>query len=329
MIHCRVKHHDPKAVYVKILVHLRSYPPYRYVGGELTTKHLLEYAVQHGHDVDVFARDVKKEYIVNGVQIKPISLFKPNRAQKYDVYVSHPEIAFVLAQKVSRFGTPYVGIVHNTNQRTLNGLSRLQPDYTIANSEDTLARIPTPKASKPRTVLYPPVRHFQPTVAGKSILSVNMSPDKGFPVVEHVAHHLPEFPFTAVVGGYGLQARVARANITVVPQTPDMAPIYADARILLHPSIRESYGMTLAEATVAGIPAIIKHLPTTHEVVGSAGVYPQNKDEWITMTRILMTEDNTYAEHRQHALERGQYLLKQSAEDLDRWLRILKNLVER
>lgn len=293
------------------------------------TKTLLERLVVEGHHVDVFARDVKKKYTLCGVMVHPISHFPLNKANTYDLYISHPEIAFVLQQRIARFDTPYIGIVHNTNERTMKALARLEPHMTIANSADTLQRIPSSRTHRLRTVLYPPVRDFQPTVAGKSILSVNMSPDKGFPVVEYVAHHLPEYEFDAVEGGHGLQATVFRQNMTVHKQTPDMAPIYANAKVLLHPSIRESYGMTLAEATVAGIPSVIKKLPTTHEVMGSAGTYPQNKDEWVSMTRILMTEPGTYAEHQQRTLERGKFLRQQSHDDLERWVRIVRDQVER
>lgn len=312
---------------MKVIVYLHNFPPGRYVGGELMTKKLLGALVERGHTVDIYVKDAKKQYTLDGMTIRPFSYFSPSVTKKYDVYVSHPEIAFVLNHHTARHNIPYIGIVHNTSPNTMRGLHRLEPHITIANSYDTLTQLPNPIKRPRQEVIYPPVVGIdQVNDTGTNITAINMSPTKGFDVVEHVAKKSLDFPFLAVRGGHGLQAHKVPSNIKVVPQTPDINPVCRDTCVFLHPSIAESYGMALAEMTVAGIPSVINRLPVSHEVMGSAGLYPHNKSEWVSMTHQLMMDQTFYDDHRQQAIERGIYLHEQSQESLDHWVHLMETV---
>lgn len=62
-------------------------------------------------------------------------------------------------------------------------------------------------------------------------------------------------------------------NVVVTPNTADMRPVYARARLLVAPSLcRESAGRVVAEAMLNGIPAIATQHGGLPEMVGNAGV---------------------------------------------------------
>ena len=69
------------------------------------------------------------------------------------------------------------------------------------------------------------------------------------------------------------QPREALPNVVVTPNTSDMRPIYARARVVLAPSLWwESAGRVLAEAMLNGIPAICTNRGGMPEMVGDAGI---------------------------------------------------------
>lgn len=312
---------------MKVIVYLHNFPPGRYVGGELMTKRLLCHLVERGHTVDAYVLDAKKPYVIDGINVQPYSRFSPSQTKKYDLYISHPEIAFVLNHHTARHGIPYIGIVHNTTSNTMRGLSRLEPHITIANSYDTLTHLPRPTIRKRREIVYPPIAGITPvTDPGAYVTAVNMSSAKGFSAVDYVAKKLPDVEFLAVRGGHGLQATSVPDNITVIKQTPDINPVCQDTSVFLHPSLMESYGMTLAEMTVAGIPSVIRRLPVTHEVMGTTGLYPQNKAEWVSTVRALMTDQSFYDDARHAAQERGKYLVEQTQVSFDQWVRLVETI---
>ena len=69
------------------------------------------------------------------------------------------------------------------------------------------------------------------------------------------------------------QPREALGNVVVTPNTSDMRPIYARAKVVLAPSLWwESAGRVLVEAMLNGIPAICTNRGGMPEMVGDAGI---------------------------------------------------------
>ena len=102
---------------MKVLVYLHYYAPYRWVGGELMTADLLEHLVGAGHTVHVYAEHIRTSYERNGVFIRNAGHIHMNRANTYDVFLTHPEVRTMVWHDVQRL--PYAGIVHNTNIGTM------------------------------------------------------------------------------------------------------------------------------------------------------------------------------------------------------------------
>lgn len=178
---------------------------------------------------------------------------------------------------------PTAVYLHNVETHQLGGT--LVPDPSIlylANSEFTARRwralCGLTCAVVPPLVL--PDRYFTPQ-RGEHVLFVNPTQIKGVEILFALAGACPDIPFL-VSESWGLNPHWrdhcldrARAlpNIEWSPPTRDMRAVYARARTLLMPSLwEESYGRTVVEAHVNGIPAVASNRGALPEVVGAGGI---------------------------------------------------------
>lgn len=180
-------------------------------------------------------------------------------------------------------GRPTAVYLHNVETYQLGGT--LVPDPSIlylANSQFT-ARRWNALCGLDCVVVPPlvlPERYFTP-LRGDHVLFVNPTQIKGVEILFSLAGACPDIPFL-VSESWGLNPtwrdhclRRARAlpNIEWSPPTRDMRAVYARARTLLMPSLwEESYGRTVVEAHVNGIPVVASNRGALPEVVGAGGV---------------------------------------------------------
>jgi glycosyltransferase involved in cell wall biosynthesis len=180
-------------------------------------------------------------------------------------------------------GRPTAVYLHNVETHQLGGT--LVPDPSIlylANSEFT-ARRWRALCGLDCTVVPPlvlPERYFVPE-RGDSVLFVNPTQIKGVEIMFALADACPDIPFL-VAESWGLnplwrshclQRAAQLPNIAWHPPTHDMRTLYARARTLLMPSLwEESYGRTVVEAQINGIPVVASHRGALPEVVGAGGL---------------------------------------------------------
>ena len=305
---------------LRILVFLWTFPPYRYVGGELMTIDLLKYLRARGHEITVYAKQVPKAYTYDGFDIERSVYLRRDIAENYDVLITHAEIRTSVMSHVRTL--PYVSIVHNVSGPTIRSLDRQPPTLTIANSDYTESFIPI--AAKEHAlgvhVVRPPVVIEPLDGPHDRIGIVNFSIEKGGDVLKYVAERNPEIDFLAVTGGHGLQVDQYSLprNVEVQPQTPDMRPLYARMRALMFPTRSETYGKVAAEATQFGIPLIVSDIPALHEVCKDAGIYLESHRyaEWSEEVKRIATDEKYYRRWSKLSSERGRQLREQSARDM-------------
>lgn len=306
---------------MRFLVHLYSYPPYRYVGGEMMTARLLEALVEHDHEVTVFAESIHKQYERHGVMIRNAAYLHRDVARDYDVFITHPEIRTNVWQYVDDM--PYIAIVHNIRPHSMRQLDRATPTLTIANSEFTKAHLPANVHTGRMgvMVIHPPTS-IEPVEGPHSAYGmVNISLEKGGQILNYVATKNPKLKFYAVMGGHGLQVESQPMNVKIVGQTPQMADQYAEMKCLLFPSHEETYGMVAAEAIICGVPVIASTHPAIHEACGDAGQYidPYDSPAWNEAVRA-MEDPKTYKHWADLTKERASFLVDRSKADLARWV---------
>ncbi|MBK6322558.1 glycosyltransferase [Candidatus Aalborgicola defluviihabitans] len=180
-------------------------------------------------------------------------------------------------------GQPTAVYLHNVETHQLGGT--LVPDASIlylANSEFTAQRWHA--LCGLNCVVVPPLvlpeRYFVPE-RGEQVLFVNPTQIKGVEIMFALAAACPDIPFL-VSESWGLNPNwrnhcLQRArrlpNIEWIASTRDMRAVYTRARTLLMPSLwEESYGRTVVEAQISGIPVVASKRGALPEVMGAGGL---------------------------------------------------------
>jgi glycosyltransferase involved in cell wall biosynthesis len=238
---------------------------------------------------------------------------------------------------------PLVVVVHNDMDGTRQHMQQFPPDLAVWNTEwvrDSLVRgrfvgdedcwlesIPT-MVEPPGLVVHPPVMLDEyRTTPGDMVTLINHNADKGGRHFQAIAARMPERRFLAQTGSHGPQVCVPAANLEVAPGTMNIRDdVYARTRVLLMPSVYESYGRTAVEAMASGIPVIANPTPGLREAIGPGGIFVDRDDldGWVAAIRAL-DDPETYAAASKAALARADEL--DPTDDLDRWLTAVTQLI--
>lgn len=145
-----------------------------------------------------------------------------------------------------------------------------------------------------------------------AITLINCNENKGGKIFHELAKRMPEHNFLEVIGAYGEQyvgvepgekpwlnwenAPIINGlgvlpNLKVIEHQPDLRSIYAQTRILLMPSIYESWGRVATEAMCSGIPVICTNTPGLWENVGKDnGIFIEDRNDlnsWVMAIKKL------------------------------------------
>lgn len=216
-------------------------------------------------------------------------------------------------------GRPTAVYLHNVETHQLGGT--LVPDASIlylANSDFTAQRWRALCGLD--CVVVPPLvlpeRYFVPE-RGDNVLFVNPTQIKGVEIMFALARACPDIPFL-VAESWGLnphwrnhclQRAAQLPNIEWLPPTRDMRTLYARARTLLMPSLwEESYGRTVVEAQVNGIPVVASTRGALPEVVGAGGLLIDAHapiDEWELALRKAYQPSRLYDQLSEQARQQA------------------------
>jgi glycosyltransferase involved in cell wall biosynthesis len=330
---------------LRVLAMLHLYTPVHNAGAELMTHAMLRALVQAGHDVDVLLSrshfEIPEPYVHDGVRVfphvgkgDPFSWFT-NAERRPDVVVTHlenTERATILAQK---YGVPCVHLCHNTFRNTKLALLR-NPSLVVVNSEwmqeDLTAWLlweRGPQAMPRMLTIHPPVipAEYQ-TTPGSHITLINLCEDKGADVFYQLAKRFPTRKFLGVTGAYLSQIKMDLPNVEILDHVPGPEMrhrVYARTKVLLMPSIYESWGRVGVEGGCSGIPTIAHPTAGLLESLGDAGSFADRDDidAWERhLTRLLTPRGWAAASKR--ALARSAEL--DPTEQLAQWVQTVEVL---
>lgn len=144
---------------------------------------------------------------------------------------------------------------------------------------------------------------------------------KGLRPFVQAAAHLPDVPF-AVAGRVEDEAAAAELRALAGPNVEltgwiddaELARRYAAAAVYVQPSLHEGFGMSVAEAMLAGCVPVVTAAGALPEVVGDAGVVVEDADPARLAAGIGRALAMDGAAARRRVLER--FTLEQRAEGL-------------
>lgn len=222
-----------------------------------------------------------------------------------------------------RFKRPIFHIVHNDK------MPYIQPSdnaYIIYNSYWLQKARPLNFQS---IVVQPPTwpKDWKPSENGQYITLVNLTHNKGAETFRAIAQAMPQFSFLGVVGGYGTQYMQPLANIKRVPFTHDMQSIYDQTRVLIVPSVRESWSLCAAEAQCCGIPVVCSDLPGLRENLGDSAVYASSVRQYMDNITGLMCFEPSYDHYAVAGIENAQAKEKNHILQLENLFSFMENAV--
>lgn len=323
---------------MKIIAMVHGFPPHHNAGAEWMLHDMLKYLKEKGHQATVMLPITGlKPYEISGIRVVPdIGMDEMlKELNSHDIVISHLDRYAKALNRCEYFGKPYILLVHNTyryagiaekhkremNQRWI---------YVVYNSEYTKNVVNYPN---PSIIVHPPVdreRVFTRKSRAEYITLINLNENKGGDVFINIAKALPEKKFFGVKGSYGDQIIDETVkNIKYIENTPDIKSVYSKTRILLMPSIYESYGRTAIEAMINGIPVIANKTPGLLESLSYAGVFIENRldiEEW--KEKILMVEDN-YKHYSDRSKERAAEIQQKTEEELKEMEEFILNAIDK
>ncbi|WP_063772039.1 glycosyltransferase family 4 protein [Kitasatospora mediocidica] len=313
------------------------YVPHHNGGAEVMMHTMLRALVEKGHEVDVLeSRPPLNEsyrhagYEIDGIRVHPYR----DKDDPMDlmpgvgVVVTHLENtarAVILSRWMK---IPCFVINHNDfdNTRSWSGETDV---YQVYNSEwlreELQAYQPVPDSLVVRPPIYSDEYRTKP---GTKVTLINLNEDKGAKVLYELARRMPETEFLGVVGAHGDQIIEDLPNVEIVKHTDphSMREIYGRTRVLLMPSIYESWGRVAVEAMASGIPVIANPTNGLSEALGEAGTFVPRDDlnGWEGALRRL-SDGRSWRAASKRAEKRSKELDSIRDQDLAAWCQAVEN----
>jgi glycosyltransferase involved in cell wall biosynthesis len=326
-----------------IVARVYGYPPAHNAGSEWMLHSMLRPLSERGHRVTVWLShpgSIEKSYEIDGVWVVPYQEGTDfaAEAQRADVLLSHFENVPLVSGIARARQTPVVVICHDNFGMSFHNAAGA--DLVVYNSEWIrrdgeifYAQYPPEFLPRHTIVVRPPViAEEYRTEPGDRATLVNLNPDKGGDLFWQIAAWTPEWSFLGVRGAYGQQVmpppRLPNCEVVDgVPGNEMRSHVYARSRVMLMPSLYESWGRVAVEAFASGIPVIAHPTPGLVESLGEAGIFAYRDDlnAWIhALTSLRDPKNWEKASHRAKA--RSDELTKNS--DLDIWCDAIESLCD-
>ncbi|QKW06934.1 glycosyltransferase family 4 protein [Streptomyces sp. NA04227] len=257
------------------------------------------------------------------------------RSARPHLVVSHHDYATRAVHLARDIGSRSVLLAHSDFDLVAEPLLA-GPDLCVYNTHWVQASLTAryPQIDRVRSlVVHPPVvpAEHRTHRAGDHVALVNLNRDKGVDTWRAAARALPHLPFLGVTGAHGPQVlRPVRRNTRIIPQTSDMRrDVWARTRVLLVPSIYESFGMAAVEALASGIPVIAHPTPGLREALGDAARFIDRADTalWADAIRELYPDGSQRAQASAAARARSRALAAESRTEMAVWMDAVRDIL--
>lgn len=275
---------------MRILAHTPYFVPYRNSGADTMLYDIMRYMMSKGHECSVIVDD-HNLYEFNGIKIHIyrksdcLEIYKNN-----DVIITHLGTTGRAIAITDEMKKPIFHFIHNINRETIHEIKpHIIPVYNskwvkkeLNYSQEGIVCRPIAK-----------MQYYQVERTNTQYITlIGLNKNKGGEVLKEIALKMPNHNFLAVKNAYGEQYNNYPSNVKVLEHTHDIQDIYRKTKILLVPSISESWGKVASEAMCSGIPVIYNPTEGLMENISFAGymVSRNNINGWIDAIKYV--EDN-------------------------------------
>jgi len=318
---------------MRILTHIHAYPPSHNAGAEWMLHSMNKYMVQQGHECHVLTT-CSANYEIDGVKVFQDDFDNNNREWRWcDIGLTHLVRSGKAWNWSEETRKPIVYVMHNS---FTNRLVEVKQNFKlIYNTEWIKEDCEKRGYNHPNVVLHPPVwfdDYHTESKNRKYITLINCWNKKGGKVLVDLARMNPDREFLGVLGGYGEQIQdTTLKNLRYVDNTPNIKQIYAQTRILIMPSVYESYGRTAVEAMCSGIPVVASATPGLKESLGDCGLFAPEVQEpeqldYREFEKIIFELDNKtlYNDLSLKSINRAREFDKRNVKEMELLIKSLK-----
>ena len=320
-----------------------GYPPFWNMGGEVSLHRTL---VSLKEEVVVLT-STEKDYSFEGIKVKQINT--PNvlninarpgpiaeqlRQLNARIAIGQSELSLPTVHAARAAGAISIINVHAPPKygRSIRE-AVVMADYAIYNTDTSALQWGEPEA----IVVHPPISPLPEKLAltGDAYTCLSSLRNKGVEIILSLAKMYPNKRFIIVRspaepthGLPDLEERAAKLpNVELHPrvQPEEVYKYFEQTRILLVPSMYETYGMSAIEAAGYGIPCVHVDTPHVREGIGDAAVLvsPLNLEE--TANGIDLIESN-YKAYSEAARTRAEWLHVRQTQELKKFAEFIANV---
>lgn len=279
-------------------IHL--YPPVHNCGSELMAHQISKFLISKGHTVRVLLHQANRHKITKVYEWEGVTVFPPQQKEALystcDVILTHLEYTQESIWAARKHRKKLVHFVHNSSPYP--SILNAPEAHVVYNSEWIKEELKYPNNS---FVMTPPCDYrfydvCEKPIDNEYITLINLDTNKGGKILQKLARLLPERKFLAVKGSYSVddegQITNQPPNVKVIDNTPDIRSVYKQTRVLLMPSLYESWGRTATEAMCSGIPVIASRTKGLDENLGKAGLFLDDREDVEQIVRWLKRLDD-------------------------------------
>jgi hypothetical protein len=313
-----------------------GYPPFWNMGGEVSLHRTL--SALDNRKV-VFTK-TDEEYSFEGVEVKkidtpdvlnikasPMPIAKQLLEVDAKVVIGQNELSLPAVHAARAAGAISVVNVHTPPRFGRNIREAVvYADYAIYNTQTAATQWGEPDA----LVVHPPISEIPSNTStnGDAYTLLSSLRNKGVQVVLDLAKLYPDKRFIIVRspaepthGLPDLEERAAELpNVELHPRVDpkDVYKYFEQTRILLVPSMYETYGMSAIEAAGYGIPCVHVDTPHVREGIGEAAVLVSPLSVEETAMGIELIESN-YKAYSEAARAKAEWLHARQAQELEKF----------
>lgn len=298
---------------------IHGYPPGLNAGSEFMAHAMNRELIKRGFTV-VVACQRYPQIVFEGVYIMDLRRHADisRIASMSSVIMTHHGNARLACKIAAEHVLPVIEVVHNTVTPITYPRFPDSNLYHVYNSE-WLRKFYAQRAQdyERSIVVRPPVNpadydtgsDAEAAAKRKYITLINVNEEKGGHILVELARAMPKVQFMGIKGAYGKQVVEGSPppNLHYEENTLDIKNVYARTKILIMPSIIETWGRTAVEAMSSGIPVIANPTDGLVECTGHAGIFAKRgrTAEWVSTINQLLQDDAHYTAASAAARERA------------------------